>query len=159
VDDLLTFGSDFIGTSACTVMGWIKPTGLHTGSVDRIIDNGKFIITVSSDFSGVLRFTSDGGVNVAISANGSITLNQWQHVAVTRLADGKATFYINGVLSGTPNQDSGTPTAGTTNCVVGNRLASDRPYKGLMDDLLAFKRALAEQEIQAHYEATKGYHG
>ena len=92
------------------------------------------------------------------TADNSITLNQWQHIAVTRAADGTANFYINGQPSGTPDQDSGTPVAGTTNVVIGNRLAGDRGFAGTIDDLSVYNRILTLQEIQAHYSMTKWSH-
>lgn len=155
VDDLITFESDFIGASACTIMGWIKPTGWGGFASGRIIDNDKLFFSIGNDTLRRLNFSSNIGTATAVSPNDSITLNQWQHVAVTRKTDGKVTFYVNGQLSGTPDQNSGTPTAGTTNVIVGNRLAGDRGFDGTIDDLLVFNRILTPQEIQAHYSMTK----
>jgi hypothetical protein len=157
VDDLITFESDFIGTSACTIMGWIKPTGWGANNHARILENMKLYFHISSNAGGAsnaMMFSSDYST-IAVSANNSITLNQWNHVAVTRASDGKANFYVNGQLSGTPDQSSGTPTAGTTNIVVGNRLAGDRGFAGTIDDLSVYNRILTLQEIQAHYSMTK----
>jgi len=160
---LINTGSDFIGTTACTIMGWIYPTGWGEGGIaGHIIGNGKCALLITSaDAGGGLlnnaRLYSDG-VNKALSAANSIILNKWNHITGTRTADGTANIYINGVLSGTANQASGTPEVGANNIIVGNILAGDKTFAGTIDDLLVFNRVLSVQEIQAHYIATKGWH-
>jgi hypothetical protein len=153
--NLITFESDFIGVNACTVMGWINVT---LGANRWILDNGKFAFYVMGS-SKCLGATSNGLSTQKYSAENSITEGKNTHVAVTRDATGLVNFYINGQPSGTPEQESGTPAAGTTNVVAGNRLAGDRPYSGLMDELLVFNRVLSHTEIQSHYDMTKWSHG
>jgi len=157
VDDLHNTGSDFIGTSACTIMGWIYPTGWGEGGEGRIIDNGRFIFYA---INAKLVATSEV-VTFATSAVGSLSLNICQHVAVTRTSTGVANFLINGVISGNTNQNTdadGTLVGGITNVFVGNKADGSRTFAGTIDDLLVFSRVLSVQEIQAHYLATKGWH-
>jgi hypothetical protein len=156
VDDLITTESDFIGTSACTIMEWIKPA--FTGySGQRLVDNGKTYFWLSLNVTWYLSFTSNA-LNVATSVNPSISLGTWQHICITRTTNGIANFYINGVLSGSANQDSGTPVGGTTNVIIGNRLAGDKSFAGSIDDLQVYNRVLNLSEIQQHYSMTKGGH-
>lgn len=148
VDDLLTFESDFIGTSACTIMGWIKPTGWSTNP--RISDNGKTAFYASNtEVTAGLRFTSNGGTTISSAAN-ALALNRWNHIAVVRTAAGLASFYVDGALSGTANQNSGTPASGATNVIVGNRLAGGRGFAGNIDDLVTVNRVLTPLEIRRH---------
>jgi hypothetical protein len=158
VDDLITCESDFIDISACTIMGWIKPTGWGGGSAGRIIDNGKLGIYLNSA-SGLIYFTSDFAGALA-TANNSIQVASpiWYHVAFTRVADGTGNAYINGVLSGSANQPTGTPTAGTSNVCFGNRLAGDRAFVGNIDDLQVYNRVLSLSEINNHRVMTRGAH-
>lgn len=157
VDDLLTFESDFIGTNALTVMGWLKlGTNYGASALGRIVDNGKFVLFVRGATQDI-AVMSDGST-AAIAAAGSIQLGVWTHVAITRTAasPSRVNIYINGQLSGTANQSSGNPAAGTSNVVVGNRLAADRGYKGWINDMVIVPQVLSLQYIQRHYELTKG---
>ena len=73
-----------------------------------LIANGKSYLGIDES-NGRLAFSSNSG-QVVRSANNSIALNTWYHVLVTRtksvpLLDN---LYINGILSGTANQNSAT---------------------------------------------------
>jgi hypothetical protein len=166
VDDMITTESDIIGTSACTIMGWIKPTGWGESVISRILTNGvTYLATNSTGVSpnNSIVFTSDGGTTVARSALNSIQVATpiWYHIGVTRTSAGVANFYINSVLSGTANQASdadGTLGAGSTNVIIGNQLAGDRTFAGTIDDLQIYNRVLSVAEIQNHYLQTRGEH-
>jgi len=60
-------------------------------------------------------------------------------------------FYVNGVLSGTPNQNSGTPEAGTTNLAIGNDTFANRSFDGTIDDVRIYNRVLSAQEVKRLY--------
>ena len=86
-----------------------------------------------------LRFHRDA-TTLAFSAS-VFQLNTWYHIVCTSTDIGIANFYIDGVLSGTANQNSGTPTAGTTNIIIGNRNAGDRTFDGRIADLIVWEAA------------------
>lgn len=138
VDDALSNAADKIGTGDVTVVAVIKPTGWGGGSTGRIIDNGKLLFFIAN--TGVVSISSVGGASVS-SANGSISLNTSYIVTVTRTSAGIANIYINGVLSGTANQDSGTPVAGF-DTYIGNRAAGDRGFDGLIGSVMIFPSVL-----------------
>ena len=154
---LLTTESDFIGTSACTIMGWIKPTGWGENDGGRIIDNGKLLFWLNNAGRQALSISSDAST-IAESAPNSIILNKKQHIAVTRTSASPArvNFYIDGILSGTANASSGNAAGGTSNIVIGNRLAGDRTFAGTIDDLQVYNRVLSTNEIRNHYLWTRG---
>jgi hypothetical protein len=152
--------SDFIGTSACTISAWIFLNGWGeesspgSGGFGRIVENGKTICYCTDQTGNPagtynLRLSSNGGTTTASSATNSISLGQWIHVAVTRTAAGVANLYVNGALSGTANQASGTPAAGTTNVILGNNLATTRALAGLLDDVRIYDEVLTAEKILA----------
>lgn len=142
-------GSDMIGTGADSICTWIYLKSYGTNSSGRIVDNGQLNFLASL---GHLSFSSNSASSSIISTDGSITLNKWYFSCVTRDANGITNFYVNGLLSGTPNQNSGNPAAGTGDVFIGNVSTGIRGFDGLMDDLRIYSRVLSTSEIQALYK-------
>ena len=144
--------SDFINTNTVTVSAWIYAKSYGAIAAGRIIDNGKFFLRVSSS-SNRLVLSSDAGTTNPVSANNSISLNTWIHIVAIRtsVTTANTTFYVNSVLSGTANQNSGTPVGGTTNVIIGNANAGDRTFDGIIDDVRIYSRALSATEVRQLY--------
>ncbi len=151
-DDKIKTGSDLIGATAGTYSAWIyaKSIGQVAG---RIFDNNKTIFRLGAN---IIVLSSNGGTNNAQSAAGSLPYNQWVFVTVTRNGSGIANLYINGQLSGSANQNSGTPEVGTTNMIIGNSNTTDRTFNGLIDDIRIYNRALSASEVSQLYNSTAG---
>lgn len=150
-------GLDSIGTSATTISAWVYLDSWGEGSeptAGRIISNGKATFNFIQS-TGVLRFSSNFSTG-ATSAAGSITTGNWYHVAVTRTSASPAltNLYINGTLSGTANQSSGNPTAGTSNVHIGNNSATagSASFDGKISDVKIFNRVLSATEIRKLYD-------
>ena len=152
VNDYIKEGSDFIGTSAISISAWMYPRSFGNGNLGRIVSNSRTEFFVNSTNS-ILSFTGNGGTNIANSTNSSVVLNRWSFVTATRDSTGSITnIYINGVLSGTANQNSGAPVNGTSNVVTGIRLASTQYYfNGSLDDIRIYNRALSATEVRQLY--------
>lgn len=137
----IDLGCDFIGIKPIAISAWIYLDGWGEGTSGNIVNNGKTMIYFYND-TGVknyLRFHRDA-TTLAFSAS-VFQLNTWYHIVCTSTDIGIANFYIDGVLSGTANQNSGTPTAGTTNIIIGNRNAGDRTFDGRIADLIVWEAA------------------
>ena len=150
VRDVIVTTSDFIGTSALTISAWIKPTGNPAGA-PRVVDNTKTLFYWGPT-SSTINFKSDGVTSAITSVNGSVPLNKWTYVSVTRDAAGLASLYVNGVLSGAANRANGTPVAGSTVAIGGvSGGPTSNPFKGSMDDVRIYSRALSATEILQLY--------
>lgn len=149
-NDYIKASSDIIGMGASTTSAWIYARSYGQSNMGRIIDNGKFILEATSTNS-TFGFSSDGFTTQAVAATNALPLNKWVHIVITRNPSGTANFYINGVLSGTANQSSGTPIAGTTNVIVGNISAANATFDGLIDDVRIYNRALSATEVKQLY--------
>ncbi|MDO8517619.1 MAG: LamG-like jellyroll fold domain-containing protein, partial [Nanoarchaeota archaeon] len=159
VNDKINTGSDIIGTGADSVCAWIYPVGwIGAGDYERIVNNGKFIFGITSSLTGSVNLTvfSGDSSTTAKSNSAVIILNTWQHVCGTRNSSGSANVYFNGALSGTANQNSGTPINGTTNVAIGANYADNtRNFNGSIDEVMIFNRSLSASEIASLYNATK----
>ena len=154
-DTKIDTGSDWIGTGDITIMGWIYPKSFGEGNIGAILDNGKVQFRFSSSYNRL--FFSSG--SSTYSANDSIDLNRWYHIAVTRASDGTANFYIDGSLSGLADQNSGTPASGTTNVIIGNRDIGDRTFDGYIVDLKVWNEISSISQIEQEYNGSKNFYG
>ncbi|HIH09166.1 MAG TPA: LamG domain-containing protein [Candidatus Diapherotrites archaeon] len=145
-NDAVNAGGEFIGASPLTISLWIYPRS-YSGSGPFIVDNGKTRLLMNSAET-TYRFRSDGASTASVSVG---TLNQWVHLAVTRDASGRTSFYKNGVQAGTLNQNSGIPAAGTSNVSIGNNISGTATFDGLLDDVRIYNRVLLSSEINEIY--------
>lgn len=111
------------------------------GTTGSILNNGEIYFENRLSGGGItkaLMFSSNAST-VTSSADNSIILNKKYNVIVTRNAAGdKTNFYINGVLSGTADQDSGTPVASSTDLIIGNNASGSRAFDGLIGNVTIY---------------------
>lgn len=146
-------------TTGGAIIAWIKPNTSGENDGGRIVDkstdafgsNGYRFYTEST----FLGFSSGAGARN--SGAGSLNYGVWSHVVASFDSDGVVSFYINGVLKGTPG-DFGDPTGITTTnaLTIGNRSgATDRTFDGLIGEVGMWNRVLSVGEILHIYNATK----
>lgn len=161
-DDWLSLGHSRVNAlrNTLTVAAWIKPadlSGLHkiVATARTKSNNGFGFGTDGTN----LRFTTFG---VRDYTPGGIGLqpNQWYHVAAVMDSNNAVTFYLDGKNMGRVTHDA--PANADTDDVlligattlVGSADASEQ-FKGLIDEVVVFDRALTQQEIYmlmaAHY--------
>ncbi len=152
-------------TTAVTVAAWINPQTPSSSSNGGAILAG-YTVSVLPDGSLRLTVRKNGDPNVGgtvyVSSPGVILYdNQWKHVAVSlNVAGNVVSAYVNGSpvsftkssgldLSGQLIPLSGVPVA------IGRREQGSSPtdpqrayFKGLMDEVALFSRALTSAEIQ-----------
>jgi len=58
---------------------------------------------------------------------------------------------------GSADQDSGTPTAGTTNIIIGNNNAQYRSFDGLINSMQIYEGILSLQDITRIWSSTLKY--
>jgi len=154
-----------------TLSAWILPFGWGEGNYGRIIS--KSYTTFSE---GWLLFLANGGgpngtQTLAFSqfrsiidcdvrgANYAITLNEWQHVAVTYQSSGTV-LYVNGQAIGTVNYNAGSGGESDDTdswLLVGQQDWSyDREFDGLIEDVRIWNRVLSASEISALWKARGG---
>ena len=154
VDDYVKINNNSIGAGTVTFSAWIYVNSFI--GLNRLISNGKFQLRVQNVANGRLYFSSNNETNAAVSGSGSISLNTWTFVTVTRDANGVANLFINGVLSGLPNQNSGTPLASAHSVYIGSATDGSGIFDGLIDDIRIYSRILSISEISNLYNFNGG---
>lgn len=158
-DSKLDLGTIDNLTGDLTFIAWVKSFDYGEGNRGRIIDNGKLLLVVTDQSSSDrYRLQSDASTS-AFSASNALLFNIWQLIIVTRNAVGdEANLYIDGVLSGSADQDSGTPVAGSTNIIIGNDNGQATTFGGLISRPRIVKSILTVAEISQIYSSEKRWY-
>jgi len=148
-----------------TVMVWVCPREYKPGQViinkadwaDNGFARGFGLCLGDRDLpSDRVSFTIGNGGWTYVFSSQTIPLGQWTHIACSY--DGKkGRVFVNGEVDGvvTPTNTALSPSRYDLRigkCTFDDR---DRNFKGLIDDVLVFDRALSPEEIQAVYEETR----
>ena len=150
-------GTDMIGTKAITVCWWDKGYTLGESSNGRIIDNTTFYIDYE-DAARNLFIRSNGASPYAYVLRGNF--NNYVFNAFTRTSAGVVNIYLGSknnapVLSGSADQASGTPAAGTSNVTIGAKSNGDFTFDGLIPKLKVVEGILSLAEITQIWSETR----
>lgn len=147
-------GSDWIGTKACTVSAWIKP--YTKGEIDgQILYNSKFYfgITTANRFIFSRNYS-----NFIVSALSSVQFYSYMNITVVSNLSGVSTFYLNGIVNGTVNQNAGTPVAGGS-MIVGNSSTPIFTFDGLISQLQVWDRVFTAEEVAQVFSSQRKLYG
>jgi len=143
-------GTDMIGIGPLTIDVWIYLTGWGESGSGRVINNRRLIFHVYEEYG--IKFTSDGSRG-AYPAEGAIVFNTWYHTCITRDINGIANIYLNGVLSGAANQDSGIPVAGESNVFIGALSFLSRFFDGKIAKVRIYSYVMSAGQVAKLYES------
>jgi PKD repeat protein len=147
-------------TGAFTLEAWIYPTSwgsFLTLGLARIIDNTCISLQLIDSHpsfaphSLLLQLLHDGGnSSYANGPEDGITLNEWQHIAVTYNGQDAVTMYVNGIEQSVtytvppagPVQDQS-----SQNLHIGNDGTGSYAYAGMMDEIRLWTLARSGQEV------------
>ncbi len=144
--------SAFNQTSDGSIDLWYYPVSFSNEQI--LISKGaspstlSFILGVAAS-SGKLYFGI--GSNIAQNLTGiGLTLNQWNHIAVTWAASGsnfEVKFYLKGALSGTSSLIPTPMPANSDSVYIGNSQVYNLPAQGFIDELRIWNPALTPEQI------------
>ena len=162
-DDYINSGNDssLNNLSAITIVAYMKPSTAGEGDVGKIVDKagdsgfaGWLFSTFSSNkISFIVTYDSDVNELERTSAINSLTMDTWQHVAVTWDCSTTATnchIYVNGVeVSYLESIDGGTTrdNDSSNSLAIGNNFEGTATFDGLITDVGIFSRVLTATEI------------
>src|SRR3990167_7191936 len=167
VDDIVNCLSPtaFDNMAALTVAAWINPVSEGENTFGRIVDKagagggvGWVFFTnqngFSNEFDGIRVIVdySTTDLSVDCTAGNCITLNTWQHVAITwdgGAESDNAILYVNGVAPTMARTDGvGTRVDdNASNLEIGNRANADRTFDGLITDVVIINAVLSATQI------------
>ena len=152
-----------VGEGEFTVAAWINPRGPRRAGLIGFGGTGwtpGWSLDIS-DNRGSLRLETTGQNNLG---NGTVTTpygvlrpNAWQHVAaVVRRGKGMTKIYVNGFLVAKGDVGPANLTNARLPFTVG-RIPNAPPFRGDIDEVKLYRRALSEAELQALIEPGKEF--
>ncbi|MGC9048729.1 MAG: LamG domain-containing protein [Patescibacteria group bacterium] len=170
VDDYVNFGDVLdIGTSDWSYGCWFKADWTAASQTKSIIAKSRYGSNIGRYYlvfeSGYLRtvLQTSGGDKIINTSETPYLDGNWHHAFVTIDRDGLMKLYVDGVLKGSIDVSAGAFNNYNTPYPFGigayqnvGGTAFDRHwFKGLIDEVRVYNRALSDAEIKAIYEATK----
>jgi len=137
-----------------TLSLWIFPTSEETGTLVARVDDAftsRGFTLALEDRRLVAKLRNDAGNEIVVATKGQLPLRQWQHVAVTYDGAGNAAgmrIWVDGhAVETATKSDSLASSAATRRPWQLGRRDKDDPFRGLLDELRMYARALAADEI------------
>jgi hypothetical protein len=152
---------------------WVKPSHYHLGAVASLIGapetptgviphgvllelGGGGLMPTAVHHPGRIRFlhrfpaSNDSQRGTSCYSMAAYTLRKWQHLVAEKTGS-QMRLYINGELAGQCADDGDVPTG--LRLLVGRLYPARqvRPFKGQLDELALYDRALGPEEIMQHY--------
>lgn len=166
-----TTAADNIFSNGGTVSAWIYPTGWGENSFGRIADKASVTFASLLGNGWALQLTSTGkilfeqGFTIGLgeweTSAGTISLNQWTHVALTYDSSSSANkphIYINGVEVSVFTNSSAVGVAGSDagiDLTVGNFASADsRTFDGIIDEFRLSTNSMTAAQVNAAYRGT-----
>ncbi len=147
-------------TDVKTFSAWIYAhSDMTTGGPYYIWDdrpNNNLCVCIDD---GYLKLLNCEGGCYGATGIGDWPTEEWFHlVAIYDTADPTtgAKIYLNGILEGSGSTRSMNTTSGRT--YLGSNGGTWRFFRGMLDEVRIYNRALTSSEIKARYEMTKRYH-
>ena len=146
-------------TSAITIAGWVNVDTSKSGGRNQYMVDKQNIYSVIIKDDETIQFYMKNVAPASMISSGSISLNQWHHIAVTfdsAVGSNDKKIYIDGVLD---SEISTTGTIGSDNNVLrlgcysnsGGSCATSWHFDGSMDDIMIFNKALNQSELSEIY--------
>jgi len=154
----IAHNSNQLLTTGGTVSAWIYPetSGQLSG---RIVDKSSGVAAGNNGFTfyigtdNTVKFRINAGTIIS-SASSSIQYNTtWYHTAVAFNSSGLVTFYVNGLVSGTPATTLNASYITTVYpLTIGNRSSyTDRTFDGIIDEVSVSNTLRSADWIAAEY--------
>lgn len=135
-------------TKSLTMEVWVYPESIGDyRNVRGQADPHTYYLSIHQGKPSVWIGSGGAGGRTWNSAESSIPVNKWSHVAAVYEFNKELRFYINGELDQTHKLEGEIPTSQKDHW-FGNRLDGAWPYKGMLDEFVIYNRVLTEAEIQ-----------
>jgi hypothetical protein len=153
INDTVTLAGAFGGGPEATLEAWVKTTGTNS-DLQAIISatESQFVHLQLASFGNNVAYTD--GTTVGLPFIPQTPTDTWRHVAFT-IKSGDSHLYVDGNLVGSSAVTYSTLSP-TSTFRIGSGYTGARFFKGQIDEVAYYDRALNVDEVQSIYRAGSG---
>jgi outer membrane protein OmpA-like peptidoglycan-associated protein len=147
-----------------TLSVWVRPDEISELQMATIMakwafntDKDHFGLWLNSSYKVVMAVSSPGVMENGVFSKTSLTYDEWHHIVATWRKNGEIRIYIDGKLDRIGKQTGRYINVRSTESLkIGRQLKGrSRPYKGWIDEVRIYRRAIYDQEVQVLYQQGK----
>lgn len=156
-DSLVAPNSAALMSDFTTISFWVKPDELPASGEVFLLSNGgwqeRWKASLPSHGKVVFTTNATSGISDMDAGNGNeLVVGQWKHVVLVH--DGtQDKIYVNGVLANSKNVSGALNDTGHPLGIGFNPIDGGNNFKGSLDEIQVYNRALSAAEIAALYAA------
>ncbi|TSA35220.1 MAG: T9SS C-terminal target domain-containing protein [Porphyromonadaceae bacterium] len=140
-----------LNTNILTITAWVKPDGIQPDYTGIVMNNGTGAGINFRGGNNTLGYHWPGGY-WGWDSKLNVPSGRWSHVALVANAS-SMTLYVNGIPS---KHTSTLQKTDIATMDIGSYMGwTDRNFKGMIDEVCIWKRALTQEEIREHAHLTK----
>jgi outer membrane protein OmpA-like peptidoglycan-associated protein len=143
---------------------WVRPDEISELQLATIMakwafdtDKDHFGLWLNSSYKVIMAVSAPGIMENGVFSKKSLAYDEWHHIVGTWRKNGEIRIYIDGQLDKIGKQTGRYINVRSTESLkIGRQLKGrSRPYKGWIDEVRIYKRALYDQEVQVLYQQGK----
>ncbi len=147
-----------------TLSVWVRPDEISELQLATIMakwafdtDKDHFGLWLNSSYKVIMAVSSPGTMENGIFSKTALSYDTWHHIVATWIRNGEIRIYIDGKLDKIGKQTGRyINVRSPLSLKLGRQLnGRSRPYKGWMDEVRIYKRAIYDQEVQVLYQQGK----
>ncbi len=146
--------------SSMTIASWVMPSEIVHNELSTIVGKwgfnerrDQFGLWLNPTYKIIAAFSSPGTMEEGVFSKQSLEPDKWYHVVTTWKRNGEIRIYINGQVDQIGRQTGrGINTRSDLSVKIGRQVVrKNRAYKGYIDEMRIYGRALDEREVLALY--------
>ncbi|MCG8310979.1 MAG: OmpA family protein [Cytophagales bacterium] len=150
--------------SGLTLSVWVRPDEISELQLATIMakwafdtDKDHFGLWLNSSYKVIMAVSSPGTMENGIFSKASLSYDNWHHIVGTWRRNGEIRIYIDGKLDRIGKQTGRFINVRSTESLkLGRQVKGrSRPYKGWIDEVRIYKRALRDKEVLVLYQQGK----
>ena len=143
---------------------WVRPDEISELQLATIMakwafdpDRDHFGLWLNSSYKVIMAVSAPGTMENGIFSKATLSYDNWHHIVGTWRRNGDVRIYIDGKLDKIGKQTGRNINVRSTESLkLGRQVKGrSRPYKGWMDEVRIYKRALYDKEVQVLYQQGK----
>ena len=143
---------------------WVRPDEISELQLATIMakwafdtDKDHFGLWLNSSYKVIMAVSSPGTMENGIFSKTALSYDNWHHIVATWRRNGEIRIYIDGILDKMGRQTGrNINVRSPLSLKIGRQVnRRSRPYKGWLDEIRIYKRALYDKEVTVLYQQGK----